>query len=87
MPSDYYPGTRFTVAYTLPDKFKYKQIPPVNSLEKFEEALKEGNVSMALFETPSNPLFEIYDIEGMAKLCKKYNVLLAIDGSFCSPFF
>lgn len=53
----------------------------------FEEALKGGNIKLALFESPSNPKLHIYDIEALSKLCKKYGCLLVFDGTFCSSIF
>jgi cystathionine beta-lyase len=36
-------------------------------------------------ETPSNPLLTITDIEAIAKLAKKYNIITMIDNTFASP--
>ena len=40
-----------------------------------------------LFETPTNPLLEIYDIELYAKIAKQHGVLTIVDNTFASPFF
>lgn len=37
-------------------------------------------------ETPSNPLMKIIDIESVANISKKYNILLAVDNTFASPY-
>ena len=40
---------------------------------------------LILVETPSNPLFRISDVRGLAHLAHKNNALLAIDNSMMSP--
>jgi cystathionine beta-lyase/cystathionine gamma-synthase len=37
-------------------------------------------------ETPTNPMMNIIDLKGMAKLSKAHNVLLAVDNTFASPY-
>mmetsp|Transcript_3660 Transcript_3660/g.6926 ORF Transcript_3660/g.6926 Transcript_3660/m.6926 type:complete len:436 (-) Transcript_3660:2059-3366(-) len=38
-------------------------------------------------ETPTNPTLKISDIEQLATLAHKNNCLLAVDNTFCSPYF
>lgn len=37
-------------------------------------------------ETPTNPTMQIVDIEGIAKITKERNLLLAVDNTFASPY-
>lgn len=37
-------------------------------------------------ETPTNPMMNIIDIEAMAALAKKHNLLLAVDNTFATPY-
>lgn len=37
-------------------------------------------------ETPTNPTMRIIDIEGVAKITKAHNILLAVDNTFASPY-
>ncbi len=37
-------------------------------------------------ETPTNPLMNIVDIEGIASICKERNLLLCVDNTFASPY-
>lgn len=39
-----------------------------------------------LFETPTNPLLEIFDIEGFIKIAKKWGALTIVDNTFASPY-
>ncbi|MFN8438361.1 MAG: aminotransferase class I/II-fold pyridoxal phosphate-dependent enzyme [Cytophagales bacterium] len=50
------------------------------------EALIQPNTKMCFIETPSNPALDIIDIESLAKLCNKYNVLLNVDNCFATPY-
>lgn len=40
-----------------------------------------------LFETPTNPLLNIFDIEAFAKIAKKHKVLTIVDNTFASAYF
>lgn len=50
----------------------------------FEDKIKE-NTKVIYVETPSNPLLTITDIEAVAALAKKHNVISMIDNTFASP--
>lgn len=38
-------------------------------------------------ETPTNPMMNVTDIEKLAKITKKHNILLIVDNTFLSPYF
>jgi len=38
-------------------------------------------------ESPTNPTLKITDIQKVAQLAKKKNVLLVVDNTFASPYF
>ena len=44
-------------------------------------------VKLVWLETPTNPTLKITDISAVAALTKSYNCLLAVDNTFCSPYF
>ena len=48
----------------------------------FQEATK-----LVWLETPTNPLLKITDIAACAEKAKQHNCLLAVDNTFCSPYF
>lgn len=50
----------------------------------FEDKIKE-NTKVIYVETPSNPLLTITDIEAVAMLAKRHNVISMIDNTFASP--
>jgi len=45
------------------------------------------NTKLIWFESPTNPLLKISDIEQICKIAKENNVLVCVDNTFASPFF
>ncbi|MBO5371880.1 MAG: PLP-dependent transferase [Lachnospiraceae bacterium] len=39
------------------------------------------------FETPTNPMMHVIDIQKISKISKKYQLLLIVDNTFLSPYF
>jgi O-succinylhomoserine sulfhydrylase len=57
------------------------------NMEKPESiaALIKPNTKMLYLETPSNPGLDIIDIEEVARLCIKHNILFVVDNCFATP--
>lgn len=53
--------------------------------EGFEAAVGV-NTKVIYVETPSNPALEVIDIERLAVICEKHDVLLAVDNCFATPY-
>ncbi len=53
--------------------------------ENIEKNLKE-NTRLILIETPSNPLLKIIDIQKVARIVHKHNLLLVVDNTFATPY-
>ncbi|WP_109700543.1 trans-sulfuration enzyme family protein [Chitinophaga deserti] len=49
------------------------------------EALIQPNTKMIFVETPSNPGLDLIDLEVVAKIANKHNVLLNVDNCFATP--
>ena len=49
------------------------------------EAAVQPNTRAFFFETPTNPVLELVDIEGVAKIAKKANALTIVDNVFATP--
>lgn len=49
------------------------------------EALIKPNTKLLYVETPSNPGLDIIDLEYVAKICKKHNILFVVDNCFATP--
>jgi len=54
---------------------------PENILPYINEKTK-----LIWIETPTNPTMQIIDIEGVAKISKEKNLILAVDNTFASPY-
>ncbi|MBA3960482.1 MAG: PLP-dependent transferase [Chthoniobacterales bacterium] len=52
---------------------------------KIEGAIKP-NTRMIWVETPSNPLLKLIDLEAVAKVARKHNVISVSDNTFASPW-
>jgi O-succinylhomoserine sulfhydrylase len=50
------------------------------------EGLIKDNTKIIFVETPSNPGIDIIDLEFLAGLSKKHNVLLVVDNCFATPY-
>jgi cystathionine gamma-lyase len=50
------------------------------------EAAIRPETKLLWVETPTNPLLKIVDLEGIAALAKRHNLLSAADNTFCSPY-
>jgi O-succinylhomoserine sulfhydrylase len=49
------------------------------------EAAVQPNTRAFFFETPTNPVLELVDIEGVAKIAKNANALTIVDNVFATP--
>ncbi len=56
------------------------------SLNELQEAFKSKQPQWLLFETPTNPLMEIFDIAAFAKAAKEHGVFSIVDNTFASPY-
>jgi len=61
--------------------FDFINLIDIDNIESFIKP----NTAMIWAETPSNPLLKITDIQGLAKICKAHQLILAVDSTFASP--
>ncbi len=57
----------------------------MTDLGTVREALKP-NTKMIWVESPSNPLLKIIDLEGLAAIARKHDLLLVADNTFATPY-
>ena len=50
------------------------------------ESLINENTKVIWAETPTNPMINIFDIEGLSKISKSNNLLFVVDNTFASPY-
>ena len=57
----------------------------MQDVDKIEEYVN-AKTRLIWVETPTNPMMNVIDIKAVAKLAKKYNILLAVDNTFSTPY-
>ena len=57
-----------------------------NSVNEYEQAIRP-NTRLIWLETPTNPLLQLADIQAIAEIAHKHNILLVVDNTFSSPYF
>lgn len=67
---------KFGIRFTYVDTTEVKNV---------EAAISKAS-KLLWIETPTNPLMNITDIEAMAALSKKHNIILCVDNTFASPY-
>ena len=63
-------------------KFVFTDLRNLNEIEN----LISSKTKLIWVETPTNPMINIVDIEGLSEICKTNNLLLAVDNTFSTPF-
>lgn len=83
--NDMYGGTYrlFTKIFTkFGIKFHYVDMHDANNIRQYINS----NTKLIWAETPTNPLMNVCDIEGIAAIAKEHKVLLCVDNTFASPY-
>lgn len=57
----------------------------MTDLDKLQSHINE-NTKLVWVETPTNPLMKLADIQEIAKITKKHNILFAVDNTFATPY-
>ena len=63
-------------------KFHFVEMDSVSAVA----ALVNENTKLIWVETPTNPMMNIIDIVAVSELAKKYNLMLAVDNTFATPY-
>lgn len=64
-------------------EFDFADLTNPKSLERYIR----DNTKLVWLESPSNPLLKLVDIEAIASIAKKKNILVVVDNTFATPFF
>ncbi|HLZ55583.1 MAG TPA: cystathionine gamma-synthase [Ktedonosporobacter sp.] len=59
---------------------------PAGDLAAYEKAIRP-NTKLIWLETPTNPLLRLADIQAVAEIAHRHNILLVVDNTFSSPYF
>lgn len=83
--NDLYGGT-YRLFTSIFEKFGIKfHFVGMDDLQNIEKHLNE-NTKLLWVETPTNPMLNIIDIEAVAKIANKHQLLLAVDNTFATPY-
>ena len=78
-------GTTIVLLNDIIEKFGIKvTFVDLSNLDAWSSSIQK-NTKLFLLETPSNPLGEVVDIEKLAAISKKNNIVLAVDNCIMSP--
>ena len=78
-------GTTIVLLNDIIEKFGIKvTFVDLSNLDAWSSSVQK-NTKLFLLETPSNPLGEVVDIEKLAAISKKNNIVLAVDNCIMSP--
>jgi cystathionine gamma-lyase len=58
-----------------------------NDDDVMKDKLQSCNPKLFWLETPTNPTLKVTNIGKVSKMAKAANALLAVDNTFCSPYF
>ena len=82
-----YGGSQELMDKVLPPLGIEAIIVDLRDLNKAEEALKnDPKIKMLYLETPANPTIQCVDIEELTKLAKQYDLIVAVDNTFATPY-
>lgn len=82
-----YGGTQELVEKVLPPLGIEAIIVDLRDLNKAEAAMMaDSKIKMLYLETPANPTIQCVDIEALTKLGKQYNLIVACDNTFATPY-
>lgn len=77
-------NTTYIIKNVLPHWGVKSTLVDIDDTDGWEKAISTAP-KMLLIETPSNPGLDIIDLEWMASLCKKHQVIFVVDNCFATP--
>src|SRR3989441_847011 len=69
-----------------PDPSTGAVMTPIFQTATYAQAIRP-NTKMIWLETPTNPLLRLVDIQAVAEIAHRYNLLVVVDNTFASPYF
>jgi methionine-gamma-lyase len=82
-----YGGTEEITRNLFPNLGIERVIVDLRDLNKAEAAIKaDPKIKLLYIETPANPTIQCVDIEELTVLAKKYDLIVACDNTFATPF-
>lgn len=81
---DVYGGTQELIGQQLPELGIKVGFLLHSELNRLEAELKTG-YGMVFFETPTNPVMDIFDIHAISELAHRYGAMVVVDSTFATP--
>jgi methionine-gamma-lyase len=82
-----YGGSNEILFKILPELNIEPIIVDLRKLDEVEDILKKNkDIKLMYLETPANPTIQCVDIEALSKLGKQYNLIVACDNTFATPY-
>ncbi len=82
-----YGGTDEILSKLFPEFDIKPVIVDLRQLDKVEDIIKnDKGIKMMYLETPANPTIQCVDLEELTKIAKKYNLVVACDNTFATPY-
>jgi methionine-gamma-lyase len=82
-----YGGSQELMEKILPPLGIEAIIVDLKDLNKAEALMKaDSKIKMLHIETPANPTIQCVDIEALTNLAQKYNIMVACDNTFATPY-
>ncbi|HEY5933145.1 MAG TPA: cystathionine gamma-synthase [Kofleriaceae bacterium] len=66
--------------------FEFTYVDPLAGPAAIEAAIRP-TTKLVWVESPTNPMLKIVDIAAVAAICKKHEILFAVDNTFMTPYF
>lgn len=57
----------------------------LSDLDQWQSAIQAGKTKMFFCESPSNPMSEVADLNGIAHIAHQHDILFVVDNCFCTP--
>lgn len=80
-------GGTFRLFHQVFNRFGIKFITYTPSSSESLEKILSQKPKWLLFETPTNPMLELFDIAALAMQAKHHNVLTIVDNTFATPYY
>ncbi len=82
-----YGGSNEILYKILPEFNVEPVIADLRKLDEVENIIKKNpGIRLMYLETPANPTIQCVDIEELSKIAKRYNIIVACDNTFATPY-
>lgn len=80
-------GGSYRLFNSVFNRYGIEFIPVAEPTQEALEGAFKKKPKWLFFETPTNPLLEVFDIAALAKTAKQHGALTIVDNTFATPYF